>query len=592
MSETGDLITRMYGNFRGVDFRGEEVNLSRSPDSVNMWKDYRETESIRTRPPIDNVSTYSPDITGSEPLYGVHWYDFYDDTYLFIHYGTKLLQYTRNENGTLKSPFTMDVTMNPATSVSFVCDEALYILNGDKCFYVYGSVGSVGEVEPYVPTTTIGRKPAGGGTIYEDVNLLTPRRKNTFVADGESTRFVVDGYMDGAGKVIVKVNGNVLGAEDYTTFHNNSNTEFGVEFVTPPPAPNTDGQDNVEIEYTAMGDSGRGSRNKRMITMCTKAQVFDNRVFVYGNPEYPNRMWHSALNNPTYFSDLDYYDEGQDKVAITALVPGNNALWVFREPSATNANVFYHTPTIDPEYGKIYPSTHSNATIGCIGGAINFNDTIVYFSNRGMEGINADITTEQSVVHKSSMVDSKLLSEANYKKMILAECEGYLFVIIDNKIYLADSRAVFSNMDHVEYEWFYWEAPRNIIHASTYNGQLYIIYDNGSIMTLDLSYTSYGFYPVHSHWVTPKDKFNAPNKLKTTNKRGCVVEATGDIKVSVKTEGTEFEPIGTYEKVTDYFVSRIKRKKWKDIQLRFESESRFSLETATLEAFVGGYIKR
>jgi hypothetical protein len=97
---------------------------------------------------------------------------------------------------------------------------------------------------------------------------------------------------------------------------------------------------------------------------------------------------------------------------------------------------------------------------------------------------------------------------------------------------------------------------------------------------------------VESYWVTPKDKFKYPHRLKTTNKRGCVAEATGDISVYAKTEATEFELIGTYEDVEDAFVSRIKRKKWKDIQLKFHSKTRFSLETVTLEAFVGGYIKR
>ena len=97
---------------------------------------------------------------------------------------------------------------------------------------------------------------------------------------------------------------------------------------------------------------------------------------------------------------------------------------------------------------------------------------------------------------------------------------------------------------------------------------------------------------VESYWVTPKDKFKAPQKLKTTNKRGCVVEATGDISLYAKVEDSDFELIGTYENIEDYFVSRIKRKKWKDIQLKFYSKTRFSLETATLECFIGGYIKR
>ena len=49
----GDLVPRAYTSFRGVDFRGDEINLVRSPDSVNVWKDYKEIESIRTRPEME-----------------------------------------------------------------------------------------------------------------------------------------------------------------------------------------------------------------------------------------------------------------------------------------------------------------------------------------------------------------------------------------------------------------------------------------------------------------------------------------------------------------------------------------------------------
>ena len=97
---------------------------------------------------------------------------------------------------------------------------------------------------------------------------------------------------------------------------------------------------------------------------------------------------------------------------------------------------------------------------------------------------------------------------------------------------------------------------------------------------------------IESYWTTLKDKFAAPQMLKTTNKRGCVCEAVGDMNVLAKVEDTDFEPIGSYNGVTDYFVPRIKRKKFKDIQLKFHSSTRFSLESVTLECFVGGYIKR
>ena len=40
---SGSLVMRNYRDFRGVDFsnRKDEVSLSRSPDALNMWKNYK-----------------------------------------------------------------------------------------------------------------------------------------------------------------------------------------------------------------------------------------------------------------------------------------------------------------------------------------------------------------------------------------------------------------------------------------------------------------------------------------------------------------------------------------------------------------------
>jgi hypothetical protein len=259
---------------------------------------------------------------------------------------------------------------------------------------------------------------------------------------------------------------------------------------------------------------------------------------------------------------------------------------VLKEPSQANTSVFYHRTQQDAEYGKIYPSEHSSISTGCVGKAINFNDDIIFFSDRGMEGISGEITTEQVIAHRSSLVDRKLIVEPNYQNMILAEWEGYLIAFIDNKGYLADSRATFTNENHFEYEWFYWELDKTVKCVKVNNGVLYIGTEDGVYTLTDLT------SDVESYWVTPKDRFNNPQYQKTTNKRGCVVEAIGDISVYAKTDKTDFELIGDYENITDSFVCRIKRKKFKDIQLKFHSKTRFSLETATLECFIGGYIKR
>ena len=557
-----DLITRVYGNFRGVDFRGEEINLTRSPDSLNMYKDYKETESIRTRPELVVERAFA------ETVYGIFFYDGAGIEEMLVHSGDKLYSIIKGEKTELYTG------LNKARSDSFIYNNVWYFKDG--IHYLQYDGNEIKEVVGYVPTTSIGRKPAGGGTVYEDVNLLSPYRINTFLADGEATEYVLDA-MDIDEDFVPEVTVADKPVTEFTVDYESGK----ITFATAPEVPLTDGRDNVTVKFKSTVEGYRDKINK-----CTLLQLFDNRVFFSGNKDYPNMIFHCSLNDPTYCSDLDYYNEGLDSATVKGMVASNNGLWVFKEPNNAGTSVFYHTPTTDAEYGKIYPSTHSSIAMGCVGKAINFNDEIVFFSDRGMEGISGDITTEQSIAHRSSLVDRKLLAEPHYKNMILEEWEGYLMVIVDNKVYLADSRATLTYENSKEYEWFYWELNRKVTCTKVHNRILYLGTEEGVCSLTDNE------KDVESYWITPKDKFKYPQKQKTSNKRGCVVEATGDIAVYAKVEDTDFELIGEYENVTDYFVSRIKRKKFKDIQLKFHSKTRFSLETATLECFIGGYIKR
>ena len=551
-------VTRQYSGFLGIDLRGEDIDLRRSPDSMNMWRRYTETTGIRTRPGM-KLHTMFPESVNSI---------FFFDGKLLAHCGENLYAV---EDGQYEA---VGEGLVNTKSQGFVYGNRLYLLDG--LHYLQYDGANLTEVEGFVPRTSIGRKPEGGGTMLEEVNLLSDYRINTFLGDEKSLEYYLDTEdIDADYRPVVTVNGAEV--TDFTVDW----AKGMVKLKNAPGKPLTDGQDNVTIQYKR-----HVAGNAEQILGCTMVQIFDNRVFVSGNPDYPNTVWHCSLDDPTYFGDLDYYNEGLDPAKVTGMVAGNNALWVFREPSDANTTVYYHTPTLDTDYGKIYPSCHSSVTTGCVGKAINFNDDIVFFSERGMEGISGDITTEQVLAHRSSLVDSGLTAEKGYREMILVEWSGYLLVIVGDMVYLADSRSAFNNEDHVEYEWFRWKMEKEITCAKVQDGVLYLGTEEG-VYTLTDEYST-----VESWWVTPKDRFSQPHMQKTTNKRGCVAEATGDIEVQVKTENTEFAIVGQFDCVEDYFTCRIKRKKFKDIQLKFYSWSRFSLESITLECFVGGYIKR
>lgn len=562
---SGALVTRKVDNFAGVDFSNSDTNLARSPDSLNMWKNYKNNSAgIETRPDMELVEEYN------NTIYGLFFYDIGNNTHKIVHSGTKLY-----DNGT-----EIFSGMNLIRSQAFIFDNIFYIKDGLNYLEYNGT--TIKEVEGTIPITTIG-DPTGEGTTYQDVNLLTGLRKNLRIGDGNTTNFKLDTEnIDSDYVVTAKV---TIGLDTLTYVQgvdlDVNVTEGSVTFKTAPSAPTTDGQHNVEILFRKTIQSYRDRINK-----CTMLAVFDNRVFFSGNQDYPNAIFHSSLEDPRYVSDLDYYNEGMDLAKVKALIPGNNAIWVLKEPSQANTTVFYHTPVVDSEYGKIYPSSHSNISIGCVGAGINFNDDIVFFSDRGMEGISGDINSEQLLSHRSSMVDGKLLKENNYKNMILEEWEGYLLVIVDNKIYLADSRQKYQGV-YVEYEWYYWELPCNITCSSVKNGILYLCGDNKiyKLTKIDGELSSY--------WTTKHDDFKYPEYQKTTNKRGGTAEASGEaIKVEVRTDNNDFEEIGTYDNTKGYIVYRIKKKKWKRLQMKFSSNKPFGLDSYTLESFVGGYIKR
>ena len=563
----GSINTRIYSDIRGVDYSDKETNISRSPDMLNMWRNYANLgKSIETRPEIEKI------IETSENVYGIFFYRVNNVDHFIIHSGTSLYDY--NFETSIKTCIKQN-GMNPRRSFSFIYNNILYIKDGIN-YLEYNGV-TVSEVVGYVPTTSISKPPSGGGTPHEEYNILTGKRKNSFVADGTSTIYDCD--VETFTSPVVRVWINDV---EVTTGFTANPTNGTVVFDTPPEVPLSDGQDNVIIEFenTIAGD-------RDIINKCTLLAVFDNRVFFSGNQDYPSTIIPCMLDNPRYVTRGDFYQEGLDLSPVRAMVPGNNNLWVFKEPSQSNTTVFYHTPVIDSEQGKCYPNNHSSISIGCVATGINFNDDIIFFSDRGMEGINGDVTTEQVLAHRSSLIDAKLLKEPDYRNLILEEWKGYLLVIVGSHIYLADSQAMFTNKTHNEYEWFYWELSKSVICTVVKDDVLYVGTSDGVYSLTDITSN------VNSYICTTKDVCGYPQLKKSTNKKGFTIDFTGDnISLEVRTDDSNFEDIGNFQNTKDYIVPVVKKKKWRDIQFKISSSSRFSFYRLNFEYFVGSYVKR
>jgi len=197
------------------------------------------------------------------------------------------------------------------------------------------------------------------------------------------------------------------------------------------------------------------------------------------------------------------------------------------------------------------------------------------------------ITSQQAAVHRSSLVDRKLLAEPGYRDMLLAQWEGYLLIFVEDKVYLADSRQTHTLEGRKEYEFYYWKLEKKILSTAVVDGVLYLGTEEG-LYTLTGENAA-----VESWWTTPLDKFGQPGRWKSLDGRPCIAEAAGQqLRILAKTNNDpDWTPVGEFDGLTDAAVFRVKKKKFKDLRLKFSSPRRFSLETLTVEALVGGPIK-
>lgn len=80
-------VGRTYSDFKGVDFSNSDVSLYRSPDSVNMWKNYDNGEGIETRPGMELLGEFDNQING------IHFYRISNTLQVIVHAGTKLYKW-------------------------------------------------------------------------------------------------------------------------------------------------------------------------------------------------------------------------------------------------------------------------------------------------------------------------------------------------------------------------------------------------------------------------------------------------------------------------------------------------------------------
>lgn len=581
-----------YRNFSGVDFSSErrQVAPSRASFSRNMYKRYEDgyTEFVETRPGMTLKQSLGAKI------YGIWMLDAGSVRYV-VHAGSSLYELTSFD----AAPTPIFTGMKEGKSAAQVFDKKLYIMDGTQ-YLVYDPNAtdrlSVSPVEGTIPTTSVGRTPAGGGTSYQSANMLTPLRRNSFRADGEALEYYVDAPSLTSDGVRVWVDG-----EEKTDGFTVDRSTGKITFESAPAKPDG-GDDNVIIQF--------GVKVEDRYSSCNQILLYDNRLFFAGNPDYPNVFWHSEVNDPAYIPDVNYYKDGDSNSAITGMAVQDGVLVVFK--NAPVGSVWVHTPSTDYDLGRVYPADESVITVACIGAVTAFRDDLVYLSRQGLEGITYPTytKTERIVRHRSTLIDRRLSVES-MENVSAAEWRNYLCLLFGDHMYLADSNATYRSDGAFEYEWFYWDGLINGCYICSFDDQLYLGTTDGKLYVFD-GVDDNGV-PIESEWVTRAENGGTNSMYKTVKEKGavllCKAIPNSDFFVDVETDSESKEQIASFGMSGFSFVGLdfrklsftttadnvlrlpLNKKKWKWLTLRFVSSSRFGINSCEYLYTVGNFIK-
>lgn len=429
----------VVSSFGGVDFRTHptKLSLSRSPDMQNMICD--QNDYLVKRTGWQTQHSYGAPVYGLFPLP--------DTGGCAVHAGKKL--YARLSDGTQTE---LCADMQEDFSQSFVMGGVLYLLDGATFRAVRRKEAGGWEAVrvqdiAYVPTTTISAAPTGGGTSYEAVNLLTPKRINTFIGNGSATQFQVDATKLDDATVTAAVDGKAV---EVSTV----NRDTGLVTLAAAPA-NGNGLANVAITFSKTVE---GYATK--INRCRFAGLYggknDTRVFVAGNPDEPACDWQSGLYDPTYFPDTGYTRMGTDASAIVGYLKQYESQLIVKAGGAQESASYRRTFMLADDGTALYPLTQGAQGEGavCARSFALLNDLPMFLSARGVQGVYGTSVAEQRTIQSvSDAVTPRLEAEPGLENACAIVFEGKYYLAVNGHVYIADGSLAEPNGGPA---WFYW----------------------------------------------------------------------------------------------------------------------------------------
>jgi hypothetical protein len=402
--------------FKGINLSvtPTQIDQNQSPDMLNMNIDERGALNKRTG--YERVFETS---LGAGKVNGIFEFRKSDGTkeLLFAHSDKlyKLADRTVLKSGLADKPM-----------ASFVLGGKMFFMNGTDYFSYDGS--ATANITPYIPIIKDSIPPAGGGTKNEDFNLLGAGFKESFSADGTAKDYFLSLKGLDATTVTAVVNTSTINEGSGLTV---DRVNGKVTFTTAP----TTGTNNVVITAYKT-QTGFADRIKKCTINALFGGANDTRVFVSGNPDFPNQMWRSGLYDATYFPENGFYKIGSDREKITGFAKQYDYLVIEKENSKGNMQyqlsdsgvVTFPIKPINDQIGTTAPKSIQIID----NNPVSLGKTGVYML------VSSNVRDERNIQHISESVDAQLLNEPNVKNAISVDYDRKYWLVINNKAYVYD----------------------------------------------------------------------------------------------------------------------------------------------------------
>lgn len=366
-----------------------------------------------------------------------------------------------------------------------------------------------------------GSPPVVSGTQFEGYNLLSGAFRTAFTTDGKAHEFKLpldNLTMNNGESPAVEytgTDGTVTRWESFsnTMFYAQASAEIGGETVTvklyrrsgiiefstgadtPYPLPGSISNNLIVTAWKTDPEATKKIANMQFATWFGGDRSGINggtRLFVSGNPDHPNLVHWSDINNPLYFPENNYAYIGESSQKVTGFGKQTDILVIFKEHEIYSAeyvsgNTYTAQDVIDGKVvdvtanAAVFPITPINSGIGCdCPNTIQLcNNRLIWATSDGaVYGLMAaNQASERNVRKLSAMIESRLKAEDRYllKSALSCDVDGHYMLFVWNRVYLLDYMdgvfqyyATYSDERKAQrnMSWYCWEFPKECTPAA------------------------------------------------------------------------------------------------------------------------------